>query len=141
LQPTAKKPKIVEEDEDDFIVRSDNDDDAPMSQQSAGYSSLDDDDQAARLPSVTDPKLWRVRVRKGWERIAAMALMNKQIDYANKDMPFSIISATFLDNIENFIFVEAHKSESIMEAIEGLDFCYKKIDIIGEDEMTKIYED
>ena len=75
------------------------------------------------------------------ERVAAMALMNKQIDYAKKGLTFSIISATYLDNIENFIFVEAHKIDSVREAINGLNFCYQKIDILGEDEMTKIYED
>jgi hypothetical protein len=39
-------------------------------------------EEAKKLPSVNDPKLWRVRVKKGFERIAAMALMNKMIDYA-----------------------------------------------------------
>ena len=53
---------------------------------------------------VYDPKLWRVRVKKGFERIAAMALMNKQIDFT-KNMttpkPFAIYSATHIDSIEN----------------------------------------
>lgn len=70
-----------------------------------------------------------------------MALMNKQIDYSKKNLTFSIISATYLDNIENFIFVEAHKIDSVRESINGLNFCYQKIDILQEDEMTKIYED
>ena len=83
------------------------------------------DEEARKLPSVSDPKLWRVRVKKGWERIAAMALMNKQIDYSkNKGLTFSIYSATQIDNIENFIFVEAHKIDAVKEAIQGLSFCF-----------------
>jgi hypothetical protein len=35
-----------------------------------------------KLPSVNDPKIWQVRVKKGYERVAAMSLMNKMIDYA-----------------------------------------------------------
>jgi hypothetical protein len=57
-------------------------------------------EKAKRLPSVEDPKLWRVRVKKGFERLAAMALMNKQIDFAKQGMPFEIISATFIENLE-----------------------------------------
>ena len=79
-----QRPKDrLDDDEDDFIEHSD--DDALRSNR----ASLDDDrysqegdEQAAKLPSVSDPKLWRVRVKKGWERTAAMALMNKQIDYS-----------------------------------------------------------
>jgi hypothetical protein len=46
-----------------------------------------------------------------------------------------------VENLENFIFVEAHKIESVREAITGLAFCYFKIDILPIEEMTKIYED
>lgn len=71
-----------------------------------------------------DPKLWRVRVKKGFERIAAMALMNKQIAYAEGGRPFDIISATFAENLENFIFVESFKIDSVREAISGMNFIY-----------------
>lgn len=70
-----------------------------------------------------------------------MALMNKMVDFANKGTPLAILSATFVENIENFIFVEAYKINSVKEAIEGLTFCYFKIDILPLEEMTKIYED
>ena len=99
------------------------------------------DDKRAKLPSIRDPKLWQVRVKKGSERLAAMALMNKIIDFASKGKPFSILSATYAENIENFIFVEAYKIESVREAIDGLSFCYMKINIVPLNEMTKIYED
>ena len=70
-----------------------------------------------------------------------MALMGKMIDFAQKGRPFAILSATYVENLENYIFVEAYKNESVREAIQGLSFCYNKIDIMPLDEMTKIYED
>ena len=49
------------------------------------YGSEEDvGDEVARqglLPSVEDPKLWQVRVKKNHERMAVMALLNKCIDY------------------------------------------------------------
>ena len=42
----------------------------------------EEDEQAKNLPSINDPKLWQVRVKKGSERIAAMALMFKMQDFA-----------------------------------------------------------
>jgi hypothetical protein len=97
-------------------------------------------EMAGRLPSVLDPKLWRVRVRKGFERTATTALLNKQIAFAMRGSPFDILSATYVDGVENFIFVEAFKIESVREAIAGLDFCFQKIEILPLDEMTSIYE-
>jgi len=67
--------------------------------------------------------------------------MNKMIDYAERNSPFEILSATYVENLENFIFVEAYKINSVREAINGLNFCYQKIDILPLNEMTKIYED
>jgi hypothetical protein len=78
------------------------------------------DEEGKNLPSVYDPKLWRVRVKKGFERIAAMALMNKQIDFTKNlstPKPFAIYSATHIDSIDNFIFVEAHKIDAVRDAI------------------------
>jgi hypothetical protein len=70
-----------------------------------------------------------------------MALMNKCIDYASRGQPFSIISASYLENLENHIFVEAYKIENVREIISGLSFCFQKVDIVPLNEMTKIYED
>ena len=35
-----------------------------------------------RLPGIDDPKLWQVRVKRNFEKIAVMALLNKCIDFA-----------------------------------------------------------
>lgn len=36
------------------------------------------------LPGIDDPRLWQVRVKKNFERVAVMALLNKCIDFARK---------------------------------------------------------
>ncbi len=70
-----------------------------------------------------------------------MALMNKCIDFKFRGQPLSIISASYLENLENHIFVEAYKIENVREAINGLNFCYPRINLVPLDEMTRIYED
>ena len=79
-------------------------------------------------------------MKQGSERIAAMALMNKIIAYTKRGTPLSILSATYLENIDQHIYVEAYKLENVREAINGLAYCFMKIDILPLDEMTKIYQ-
>lgn len=52
------------------------------------------------LPSVKDPRLWQVRVKKGQEKLACMSLMNKSIDYAKKGHPLLIMSVTCSENAD-----------------------------------------
>jgi hypothetical protein len=59
-----------------------------------------------------------------------MALMNKMIDFTIKGKPLSILSATYVENIENFCFVEAYKIDNVRDAIQGLSFCFFKIDLV-----------
>ena len=69
------------------------------------------------MPSVNDQKIWQVRFKKGYEKFAAMSFMNKMIDYADIDKPFSILSASYMEKIENFVFVETDKIESVHQGI------------------------
>lgn len=92
------------------------------------------------LPSTSDPKLWQVKVKRGFERTAAMALLNKSIDYARRNTPLEILSATASDNVDNYIFVEAYRKNSVVQAISNLNFCLGKIEMLSLNEMPKIYE-
>ena len=69
-----------------------------------------------------------------------MAILNKCADFARRGKPLEILSATCTDNIENFIYVEAFKKNHVFEAVNGLNFCLGKIEILSLSEMTKIYE-
>jgi len=66
------------EDLDDESAQSGEEEDA----ESEGEEAYEQGADHRKLPSVKDPKLWQVRVKKGQERTAAMALMNKMIHYA-----------------------------------------------------------
>ena len=68
------------------------------------------------LPSIDDPKLWQVRVKRNFEKIAVMALLNKSIDFAQKGRPLSILSATCSESTEGWIYVEAFKEVHIKQA-------------------------
>ena len=69
-----------------------------------------------------------------------MALMNKSIALAMQGEPLEILSATASDNVENYIFVEAYRKNSVYQAIEGLNFCFKKVEMLFLNEMPKLYE-
>jgi transcription elongation factor SPT5 len=69
-----------------------------------------------------------------------MALLNKSVDFAKRDRPLEILSATCADNVEGYIFVEAFRKNCVVEAIQGLNFCLGRIEILSLNEMTKIYE-
>jgi hypothetical protein len=49
-----------------------------------------------------------------------MSLINKNIDFAKKNHPLGILSATCTDNVEGYIYVEAYKEIHVREAIKGL---------------------
>ena len=80
----------------------------------------------ANLPSVDDPKLWQVRVKKNFERIAVTALINKSIDFAAKGKPLQILSVTCSDNTEGYVFIEAFKEIHVKTACQGLHFIFNK---------------
>ena len=74
-----------------------------------GEEYLEDDERQRKLPSVNDPRLWQVRVKRGQERLATLSLMNKCIDSAAKGKHLAITSVTSIDNVEGYIYVEAFK--------------------------------
>jgi len=51
-----------------------------------------------------------------------------------------ILSATYVDNIENYIFIEAYRKNSILEAIAGLNFFFSRVEILSLNEMPKVYD-
>lgn len=95
----------------------------------------------AMLPSVKDPRLWQVGVKKGQERVATMSLMNKAIHFAQKNEPLSILSVTCSDNVDGFIYVEAFKEIHVREAIAKLSCIFQgKIIQVQPEEMPVVYQ-
>ncbi|EOX92502.1 Global transcription factor group A2, putative [Theobroma cacao] len=92
-------------------------------------------EQQALLPSVRDPKLWLVKCEIGHEREAAVCLMQKSIDRTE----LQISSAIALDNLKNYIYIEAQKEAHVMEACKGLRYLNpKKIMIVPLKEMAGV---
>lgn len=72
--------------------------------------------------------------------MAAVALVNKAADFAANQKPLEILSATYTENVQDYIFVEAFRKNSVVEAIAGLSCFLHKIQLLSLEEMTKIYE-
>jgi len=81
-----------------------------------------------------------VRVKKNYEKIAVMALLNKSIDFAKQAKPLSIISVTSSDSTEGFIFVEAFKEIHVKEACANLHFVFNSYTLLPTEQMTSVYQ-
>ncbi|KAL3520615.1 hypothetical protein ACH5RR_018764 [Cinchona calisaya] len=93
-------------------------------------------EQQALLPSIRDPKLWRVICVNGRERDVALCLMKRYID---KGSHLQIRSAVALDHIKNCIYVEADKEAYVREACKGLhNINAKHISLVPLKEMTAV---
>ena len=84
------------------------------------------DPSQPRLPGINDPKIWQVRVKRNFEKIAVVALLNKCIDFAKKGNPLAILSVSSSDSTEEYIFVEAFKEVHVRQACENLSFIFNK---------------
>lgn len=92
------------------------------------------------LPSLKDPKLFRVRCRIGSEKEAAICLMNKYLIEKGTKNEISIFSASALDKFTGCIFVEAHRDFHVKEAIKGMKVLnMNSVEIIPVKEITQIF--
>ncbi|KAJ8642734.1 hypothetical protein MRB53_004482 [Persea americana] len=73
-------------------------------------------DQQALLPSVKDPRLWKVECLMGREKEAVVSLMQ----FINKGSELQIRSAGTLDHLKSNIFIEADKEAHVEDACRGL---------------------
>ena len=92
------------------------------------------------LPSTKDPKLWQVKTKKNFEKVAVMALLNKSIDFARQGRPLSILSATSSDSTEGYIFVEAFKEIHVKEACKDLHFIFNQFILLPTEQMTSVFQ-
>jgi len=107
------------------------------------YDAEDEDEDEGKrknLPGNDDPKLWQVRVKRNFERVAVIALLNKSIDFQRKGNPLYILSATCSDSTEGYIYVEAWKEANVREACAGLSFILNKFILVPTEEMPTIFE-
>jgi len=99
-----------------------------------------DGNKFVQLPSLKDPKMFRVRCRIGEEKTACICLMNKFFIEKGTEREVNIFSASALDKFPGCIFVEAHRDFHVKDAIRGLKpLSMNSIDIIAVKEITQIF--
>ena len=79
-------------------------------------------------------------MKKNFEKVAVMALLNKSMDFARKGMPLSILSVTSSDSTEGYIYVEAFKEIHVKEACNHLHFVLNQYTLLPTDQMTSVYQ-
>lgn len=77
--------------------------------------------QQSLYPTIVDPKLFLVRVKRGKERDAAMSLLKKYFMKEHTADSLYIQSAIFVENLSGYIYVEAFK-ENYVRKVELLFF-------------------
>ena len=99
------------------------------------------------LPTVTDPKLWLVRCKLGKERAAVHQMLKYILDSQLNGQSVSIFSATALDTLKGYIYVEANKPSQVAEAVEKAHIAHwlfcggptgDKIVLVPLNEMTDV---
>jgi transcription elongation factor SPT5 len=84
-----------------------------------GGSSLTD--QRLLMPSIEDPRIWRLKCRPGKEREIVVNITHRIFERANTRDPVRIISAFFREGaMSGNLYVEARRQEDITPALENI---------------------
>ena len=88
-------------------------------------------DQRALQPTLEDPKLWMIKVRRGMEQEIAVKIMQKAIHFekarrANGGVGPSLFICGVIhhSNLKGYIYIEAKKASHAKQAIKGLNGVY-----------------
>lgn len=88
-----------------------------------GHMGTDAVAQQSLLPSVTDPKIFKLRCKAGQEQLIVRALMLKALDVCNHTGQLKIKSA-FCSGTKGFVYIEAVSEAFAKELILGLRSIY-----------------
>lgn len=78
-------------------------------------------DQRLLMPSVEDPRIWRMKCRPGKERDIVVAITSRIFERAQTKEPVRIISAFHREGaMGGNLYVEAHRQEDITPALQDL---------------------
>jgi hypothetical protein len=96
--------------------------------------------QQELLPTLSDPKLFAVRCRIGYEKEAAIQMINKFVCLKGTDKELQIYSASALDKFQGYIYVEADREVHVRTAIQGIGVLgYGKIQVVPIKEVTQVF--
>lgn len=95
---------------------------------------------SATLPSLNDPRLFRVKCKAGCEKEACVRLLRKYFDRKNSLNPLNIYSVSALDKLVGFIYVEAMKPAYVKEAVmDMLDLNPELIQQVKTEEIGQVF--
>lgn len=78
-------------------------------------------DQRLLLPTIDDPRIWRLKCRPGKEREIVQNITQRIFDRASTRDPVRIISAFFREGaMSGNLYVEARRQEDIQPALENI---------------------
>lgn len=78
-------------------------------------------DQRLLMPSIEDPRIWRLKCRPGKEREIVVNITRRIFERANTRDPVRIISAFFREGaMSGNLYVEARRQEDIVPALENI---------------------
>jgi len=96
--------------------------------------------QEACYPSLSDPKMFMVKIRGGMGRELCMKLMNKAVVMAQAGTPLGIKSVVAVDHLKDYIYIEAYKADFVLSAVAGITGIYRsKLMVVPIKEMVPIF--
>ena len=109
------------------------------------YDDIPDDEIGHKkcLPTISDPKLWLIKVKIGKERECVENLYHKYFARNQGKDPnnIKIFSAASIDSLKGYIYVEAFKESNVREAILNMStFRENSLRMVPLNEMTQAFE-
>uniref|UniRef100_A0A7S1ET40 Transcription elongation factor SPT5 n=1 Tax=Timspurckia oligopyrenoides TaxID=708627 RepID=A0A7S1ET40_9RHOD len=91
------------------------------------------------LPTDADPKLFAVKCKPGHEREAAICMLQKHFNMLKRGMPLGIMSVVAQEHLKGYVYVEAHKVESVKLAVSGMQLLSQyKIQMVDRKEAIEV---
>lgn len=124
---------LEEDDRDSFIVKNEFDHE---------MEDFDMEQLVGRdvtLPSNRDSKLWRLKVKPGFERQIVLRLTNKLIHHLNIGQPLMVLQVFECETSQGSVYVEAYKLSHVEQLTRGMSGIYARgLKMIPIKEMTDV---
>eukprot|EP00756_Hemistasia_phaeocysticola_P025263 Hpha_TRINITY_DN15997_c10_g5::TRINITY_DN15997_c10_g5_i1::g.70314::m.70314/K15172/SUPT5H, SPT5; transcription elongation factor SPT5 len=92
--------------------------------------------QRGLYPTISDPKLFMVRVKPGYAKPLCAQLMYKSLSFAFRGQDLMIKSVFCRDHLPDYLYIEAHRQVHVENAVSGMQGVYRsKIQLVPLPEM------
>mmetsp|Transcript_11988 Transcript_11988/g.10374 ORF Transcript_11988/g.10374 Transcript_11988/m.10374 type:complete len:88 (+) Transcript_11988:454-717(+) len=84
----------------------------------------------SNLPTASDPKLFVVKCKEGFEAQACNDIMDNYFKCLGTAQEFQIFSASFVEKTKGYIYIEAFVSKHAYYAIANIGVCAQKVTLV-----------